>query len=328
MAGPPIAIEIAAIKAMASVMQKGDRVSMITWNTQNRVLLDGYVVTGPDDPQIVNRANVLTTDGGTDLSGGLAVGYDIARRNYDKARLNRVVLISDGMANVGQTDENIIGQASHNEDQEGIYLVGVSVGDGINDTLMNVVTDKGRGAYVYLDSPEEAARMLKGRFDETMDVAARGVRLELTLPWYFAMKAFSGEMSSTNPNAVDPQHLAPDDAMVFNETFVACSPAMTNGADTIKVRATYQTPLTHEDREDSTSATISELLSGRDTELRKGSAIFAYALALRDVERHPNVAAATLDAALAQIREADSANSDLELEEIADLLVQYRKQYP
>ncbi len=199
MQGTPIQIEIASVKALAAAMQEGDRVSMVTWNTQNRVLLEGYVVQGPSDPKLVAAADTLTAGGGTDLSGGLAVGYQLANRYYAKELLNRVVLISDGQANVGQTDENIIGQASHNQDSEGIYLVGVSVGDGINDTLMNVVTDRGRGAYVYLDSSEEASKMLTGRFDETMEVAARSVRLELTVPWYFSMKSFSGEQSSTNP---------------------------------------------------------------------------------------------------------------------------------
>jgi Ca-activated chloride channel family protein len=328
MAGTPMSIEIASVKAMAAVMQEGDTVSMVTWNTVNRVPLNGHVVNGPNDPQLIAAADALNADGGTDLSGGLKLGYDIAQANYDKLRLNRVVLISDGMANVGVTDENVIGQASHSQDEEGIYLVGVSVGDGINDTLMDVVTDKGRGAYVYLDSADEAARMLTGRFEETMEVAARGVRLELTLPWYLAMKTFSGEQSSTNPNLVDPQHLSPDDAMVFNETFVSCTPSAVNPADTIGVKATYQTPIAHEAREDGATVTIADLLAGRDTELRKGSAIVAYAEALRDADKNPATAGATLDAALAKVREANSAGSDPDLLEIADLLVQYRKQFP
>jgi Ca-activated chloride channel family protein len=328
MNGTPMSIEIASVMAMAAVMQQGDRVSMVTWNTENRVPLDGHVVNGPNDPALVAAASGLSASGGTDLSGGLSLGYDIARRNYDKLRLNRVVLISDGMANVGVTDENVIGMASHSEDEEGIYLVGVSVGDGINDTLMDVVTDKGRGAYVYLDSAEEASRMLTNRFDETMEVAARGVRLELTLPWYLSMKTFSGEQSSTNPDLVDPQHLSPDDAMVFNETFVSCAPSSVNPADTIGVKATYQTPIAHEAREDGATVSIADLLAGRDTELRKGSAIVAYAEALRDADKDPGTATAKLDAALAKVREANSAGSDADLIEITDLLTRYRQQFP
>ncbi len=142
------------------------------------------------------------------------------------------------------------------------------------------------------------------------------------------MKTFSGEQSSTNPDLVDPQHLSPDDAMVFNETFVACSPTSVNGSDTIGAKATYQTPITHEAREDSATVAIADLLAGRDTELRKGSAVVAYAEALRDVDRDPSTAGATLDAALAKVREANSAGSDADLVEITDLLVQYRKQFP
>ncbi len=328
MQGEPIRIEIASVKALAAAMQEGDRVSMVTWNTQNRVLLEGYVVQGPNDPRLLAAADTLTAGGGTDLSGGLAAGYQLANRYYAKELLNRVVLISDGQANVGQTDENIIGQASHNQDSEGIYLVGVSVGDGINDTLMNVVTDRGRGAYVYLDSPAEASRMLTGRFDETMEVAARGVRLELTVPWYFSMKTFSGEQSSTNPNAVDPQHLAPDDAMVFHEIFGACAVSALDTADSIGVKATYETPITHEAREDGTTVTIADLLEGPAAELRKGKAVVAYAEALRGAATLDGAAArAKIDAALAEVQAVNSS-TDPELVEIADLLRQYRTQFP
>jgi Ca-activated chloride channel family protein len=142
------------------------------------------------------------------------------------------------------------------------------------------------------------------------------------------MKTFSGEQSSTNPDAVDPQHLSPDDAMVFNETFVSCASGSVNGTDTIGVKATYQTPLAHEAREDGTIVTIADLLSGRDTELRKGNAIVAYAEALRDADRDPGTAAAKLDAALALVRLANASGSDADLVEIADLLATYRQQFP
>jgi Ca-activated chloride channel homolog len=245
MTGGPIAIETAAVKAIAASMRAGDRVSMVTWNTVQTPVLQGHVVDGPNDAHVVAAANALQANGSTDLSSGLRTGYQLAWQYYSKDLLNRVVLISDGQANVGITDEQLIGDASHSQDQEGIYLVGVSVGDGINDTLMNVVTDKGRGAYVYLDSADEAVKMLNGRFDETMEVAARGVRLELTLPWYFAMKTFSGEQSSTVAAEVDPQHLAPDDAMIFNETLAPCDPALVKATDTIGAKATYETPIVH-----------------------------------------------------------------------------------
>jgi Ca-activated chloride channel homolog len=328
MGGDPIAIERAAVRAIAAAMRAGDRVSMVTWNTANRTLLDGYVVSGPDDPTLLAAADLLDANGATDLSGGLQAGYQLAQKYYAMERMNRVVLISDGQANTGLTDEQLIGNASHMQDQEGIYLVGVSVGDGINDTLMNVVTDKGRGASIYLDGTDEADKMLRLRFDEAMEIAARSVRLELTLPWYFGLAAFSGEQSSTVAAAVEPQHLAPDDAMVFNETLVPCGPDIVSAADVISAKATYETPITHLAQEDSATATVGELLDGAHAELVKGSAIFAYADALRFAAMYPATGGARLDAALAKVEAANPGGVDPELTEIAGLIRRYRPKFP
>ena len=165
---------------------------------------------------------------------------------------------------------------------KGIYLVGVGVGDGVNDTLMNTVTDKGRGAYVFLDSEQEATNIFGARFDETMEVAVRDIRLEQTVPWYFTLESTSAEQTSTNPEEVDPQYLAPSDAIVFYNKFFACSPAMVNLEDPIIAKATYTRPFTQEPAFDSTTATVGELLQGADAQLKKGRAIVAYAKALVD----------------------------------------------
>ncbi len=158
--------------------------NMVTWNTGNNTLLSGHKVSGPNDQEVLSHISKLSADGGTDLHSGLEAGYKLAQANYGQARLNRLILISDGGANVGITDEEIIAKNSADGDKEGIYLVGVGTGPagGYSDLLMDTVTDKGRGAYIYLDKPEEAQRMFVDRFDETMEVAARGVQIEMTLP--------------------------------------------------------------------------------------------------------------------------------------------------
>ncbi len=284
MDGESLARERAAVKAIASTLAAGDIVNMVTWNTSNSVLMNGHAVAGPNDAEVLARADALFADGGTDLHGGLVAGYALAQQNYGQNRLNRVVLISDGGANVGVTDEELIAQHSADADKEGIYLVGIGTGpaQGYNDLLMDVVTDKGRGAYVYLDGADEAQRMLGQRFDEVMEVAARGVQVELTLPWYFKMEKFYGEEYSTNPDEIEPQHLAPGDAMIFNQVVKACDPSVVNGSDTIKVNARWHTPLTYIAQEASVELSVEQLLAGGKEQLTKGKAIVAYAEALKD----------------------------------------------
>ena len=192
--------------------------------------------------------------------------------------------------------------------------VGTGPADTYNDLLMDTVTDKGRGAYVYVDSVEEAQRMFVDRFDETMEIAARAVQLELTLPWYFQMKKFYGEEYSTNPAEVQPQHLAPSDAMVFNQVLAACDPQIVNGQDTVTVRANWVVPMSYVPMTTSVTMTVTELLSTPKDALHKGKAIVAYAEALK------TGLSADLGAALAAVAAANPHGTDPELNEIASLI--------
>lgn len=317
MGGPGIEREKAAATAIAQSLADGDIVSMVSWNTANNVILSGHSVTGPSDPTLLSAINALSASGGTDLNSGLVTGYKLAQQHYGPSRLNRVILISDGGANVGVTDENLIAQNSQDADKEGIYLVGVGTGpaDYYNDILMDIVTDKGRGAYIYLDNPAEAKAMFVDRFDETMEIAARGVQVELSLPWYFKMEKFYGEEYSSNPEEVTPQHLAPSDAMVFNQIVKACDPAVVNPNDIISIKASWETPITYEKRETSISTTVDELLTAMNkVPLLKGKAIVAYAEALK------NASADALKDARAKVIEANPSGMDPELKEIQSLI--------
>ena len=109
-----------------------------------------------------------------------------------------MVLVSDGGANVGVTEADLIGAEAGAYDEDGTYLVGVGVGDlgTYNDTLMDTVTDLGRGAALFVGSTDEAWRMLDERFDEVMDVAVRDVEVRLDLPPGFEIVRTSAEAVS------------------------------------------------------------------------------------------------------------------------------------
>jgi Ca-activated chloride channel family protein len=320
----PIELARAAIRALAGRLQSGDIVSMVTWNTAQRELLSGHEVRGANDPQLIAAADALNPDGGTDLHSGLVRGYGLALRNHTPERINRLILISDGIANVGVTDVELIAEhADDEEGQDGIYLAGIGVGDGINDTLMNAVTDAGRGAYVYLDSIAEADRMLGQRYLQVVELAARSVRLEITLPHYLVLEKFLGEVASTDASKVRPQHLGPNDAMLFFQVLRACDPSLLHGDDRIRMRATWETPFARVAREVVIDTTLNAL-AGRDEDLTKAAAVAGYAEALITAATgSPDEARTALSAALEHVRAAKDAGNDPDLLEIAALLERY-----
>jgi Ca-activated chloride channel family protein len=192
--------------------------------------------------------------------------------------------------------------------------VGAGPESGYSDELRDTVTDEGRGAYVYLDEPAEASAIFGARFSESLEVAARGVQVELDLPWYMQMQHFSGEEYSSDPTDVQPQHLAPDDAMVFLQTLHACDTSVVQPNDPVGVTVTWDTPITHAKQSLTTTTTVGALVQGDAKRLAKAKAIVAYAEALKS--RAPE------DVATAQVRvaEAQSFGPDAELDEINELL--------
>lgn len=317
MEGAPLQREKAAIRALAKALRAGDVVGAVQWADSQTPLFANHVVSGPDDPKLLALADGLATGGGTNFSAGLAAGYKLAKAAHVPGKLSRVIVISDGIANAGITDENVIGQAADDQEAEGIYLVGVGVGDGVNDTLMNTVTDAGRGAYVYLDSDEEADRVLHQRFTETVLVGARDVQISVTLPPYFGIAQFSGETFDVDPKKVRPQHLAPDDAMVLYQLLHACDASLVRGHHEVTVAATWKDAKSGTPRKLSSTATLQSLADAAQ-DLTKVGAIVSYAAFVRD--------AAKLTPAVREARRAETlaavaaAPQDAELEEIAELV--------
>jgi Ca-activated chloride channel family protein len=321
MAGTSMDLLKASTRAMVSNLREGDIVSMVEWSTTNAVHLEEYRVREQDDPIILDEIDALEAGGGTDLNAGLEAGYDIAARTFDPTRINRVVLVSDGGANAGVTSETLIARHAGTGDDAGIYLVGVGVGSAstYDDTLMDTVTDVGRGASVFIGTEAEALHQFgPAGFLQVMDVAYRDVGVRLELPPGFEITRFSGEEYSTDPREIEPQHIAPNDAMVFYQTLETCAPELATDDAELTVSVRYTDPLTLEELTTSVTARFGDLYAEDTRLLDKGAAVYAYAEALRACQEGAESAWPTLLApALARLEQAERTNpGDTDLAEL------------
>ncbi|MFO7565286.1 MAG: VWA domain-containing protein [Enhygromyxa sp.] len=291
MGGKSIELLKTTSETIAASLRTGDTVSIVEWDTRNTWSLANHRVSGPHDQVLLRAIARLEANGGTDLHGGLSSGYELANKTWNPQAINRLVLISDGGANVGITDIDLIGENATRGGEDGIYLVGVGVGDAhsYHDQLMDEVTDAGKGASLFIGSERDAEQMFGARFLETMGIAARDVRVELTLPPGFDLISFSGEEYSTVAEEIEPQHLAPNDTMVFFQELETCAPQLVSDEAKIDVRVTWRDRDSHEARELARSYTFGELfegpVKGADLQMAKGAAVFAYARGLQKLNR-------------------------------------------
>lgn len=165
-----------------------DTVSIVAYNTNARVVLEP---TEGDDYRTITRAiDKLEPGGSTNTEEGLTLGYDLADDSYDRDGINRVILLSDGVANVGETGpDGIFGRISRAADS-GIDLLTVGVGLGnYNDVLMEQLADQANGLYRYIDTIDEAERVFAEDLTGTLITIARDVKVQVefdgdTVQWY------------------------------------------------------------------------------------------------------------------------------------------------
>lgn len=156
---------------MAEHLRPQDSLSVVGFDDEVRTVLEPTPVS--ETETIVNAIDELTPGGGTNLSGGLERGYDVARQAYEKDAVNVVVLASDGVANVGPTGPGSIVDRIQEEGADGIHLVTVGFGMGnYNDHLMEQLADRGDGFYAYVDTVAEARKLFVEDLNSTLTPVA------------------------------------------------------------------------------------------------------------------------------------------------------------
>lgn len=300
-----------SIRAAAKALRAGDKVSIVAWGTSAKVKLHGHIVTGPSDPVLLSHVDSLQANGGgTDLYAALEAGYTVAAVHADPNRIDRVVLMSDGGANLGETENALIAEHASRGDREGIYLVGAMMGTLVFDTMMDDITEAGRGASVFIDTLSEAEKVFNTDFISTMDVAARDVQIRLGLPGSFEVLTFSGEGISADDDNDDPQHLAPNDSMVLYQTLKVCAPEAINAETEIDLTVRWENPHTLERLEKSISLNVQDALNANPSMIYKGRALYTTADRLKawkwatsqlHADQHLEVASEAVADALARL---------------------------
>jgi Ca-activated chloride channel homolog len=153
-----------------------DRVGLVTYGDDARVLLEPT-----NDKEAVRRAiESLTPEGSTNAEAGLLAGYDVAGRHFKMNAANRIILCSDGVANVGRTGPlSILGRIGR-EARRGIELTTLGFGMGnYNDHLMEQLSNKGDGRYAYIDTLDEAKRVLVEEVTGTLQTIAKNAKVQV-----------------------------------------------------------------------------------------------------------------------------------------------------
>jgi len=133
-----------------------------------------------DRATILEAIDSLQPEGSTNAEAGLRLGYEMARQRLGEEGINRVILASDGVANVGATDAETILARIRDDAKTGIQLVTVGFGMGnFNDVLLEQLADNGDGFYAYVNDIDEARRLFVDNLTGTLESVALDARVQV-----------------------------------------------------------------------------------------------------------------------------------------------------
>jgi len=167
-----------ALRMLIEKLGEQDQIGIAVYGSRGRKLMDYKGLDEKDE--ILTEIEMLQAGGSTYAEEGIRIGYEMADRAYKQGFINRVILCSDGVANVGQTGADEILKLIKEKADKGITLSSVGFGMGnFNDVLLERLGDKGNGHYAYIDTIAEARRIFKENLTGTLQVVARDVKVQV-----------------------------------------------------------------------------------------------------------------------------------------------------
>jgi Ca-activated chloride channel family protein len=167
-----------SLRMLVEQLRPDDKIGIATYGSRGRKLMDHKGLDEKDD--ILSTIELLSPNGSTYAEEGIRIGYEMAENAFKKGCTNRVILCSDGVANVGQTGADDILKIIKEKADKGITLSAIGFGMGnYNDVLMEQLGDKGNGHYAYIDTIAEAKRLFEDNLTGTLEVIARDVKVQV-----------------------------------------------------------------------------------------------------------------------------------------------------
>lgn len=167
-----------ALRTLVEQLDGRDSISIVAFSADSRLILP--MTSAAKRGLIESAIAPLAPGGGTNTEAGLRMGYEQALASLATHTNNRVVLLTDGVATVGDRDPAVISQQVERQRKAGIYLNTIGVGmNNVNDHLLEQLADKGDGLCNYVDDAQEMRHALVDNFMRTLVPIARDAKVQV-----------------------------------------------------------------------------------------------------------------------------------------------------
>jgi Ca-activated chloride channel homolog len=167
-----------AMRLLVEKLTEKDRVAIVIYAGGSGLALPS--TTGDRKETILRALEDLKAGGSTNGAEGIELAYKIAADNFIKGGVNRVILATDGDFNIGVTNQGDLIRLIEEKAKSGVFLSVLGVGtDNLKDSTMQKLADKGNGNYAYLDTIDEARKVLVQQVNGTLMTIAKDVKIQV-----------------------------------------------------------------------------------------------------------------------------------------------------
>lgn len=167
-----------AFSMLAESLNENDRISIVTYAGEDRVVLEGE--TGNNYRKIADALDSLEAGGSTAGEAGINRAYELAEEFFIEGGNNRIILATDGDLNVGISSADELTRLVEKKRESGVFLSVLGFGTGnLKDDRLEALADNGNGNYSYIDTIDEARKVLVAEMSGTLYTVAKDVKIQL-----------------------------------------------------------------------------------------------------------------------------------------------------
>ena len=169
---------VASFKLLAEKLSPRDRVAMVVYAGSSGLVLESTA--GDRKEEILGALDRLRAGGSTNGGSGIRLAYQVAKDNFIKGGINRVLLATDGDFNVGTTSNDELVSLVTEKAKTGVFLSVLGFGTGnLKDDRLELLADRGNGNYSYVDSLNEGRKVLVQQAGGTLHAIAKDVKIQV-----------------------------------------------------------------------------------------------------------------------------------------------------
>lgn len=260
-----------ALLVLVSELRESDTLSIVTFDATARVALPAHRLENREEAKAIIQS--LRPGSSTNLEAGLMLGYKEAEKAFDRESTNRVILLTDGIANQGVISPMQIERESQAYNEQGIDLSTIGVGEDLNKDLLRDLAKSGRGLFHFIADNEDVQKVFAAEMQSLVSPVAQNPELEIVFSPKLHLDQVYGFEPKRGSNSVRI-HLNTMNSGMTEVVLLRFKPILGQDAGStfpVKVRLSYQDIDRHESISLDQTTDLKVAEEGRSTDIEDNS---------------------------------------------------------